>query len=92
MNEKRYCERCGEENLDTYVSTDIRPFHEYCSTDCLNGHIEDVRFDKDWADIKGDYKKQSITNLYEYAKQKFEKENYTFYKWNEQKKEYELDQ
>ena len=39
MSKKRYCERCSEENLDTYVSTDIRPFREYCSTDCLSGHI-----------------------------------------------------
>jgi len=54
MSKKRYCERCGEENLDTYVSTDIRPFYEYCSTDCLNGHIVDVKFDIDWADIKKD--------------------------------------
>jgi|TARA_R110000796_G_scaffold101664_1_gene210413 hypothetical protein len=91
MSEKRYCERCGEDDLDTFVSTNIRPFNEYCSTDCLSGHIQDVRFDKDWADIKEDYKKESITNVFEYAKQKLEKGDYAFFNWNEQKKEYERD-
>jgi len=89
MSKKRYCERCGEENLDTYVSTDIRPFHEYCSTNCLSNHIVDVRFNKDWVDIKEDYKKEGITNLFEYAKQKLEKGDYAFFNWNEQKKEYD---
>ena len=88
MSKKKYCERCSEENLDTYVSTDIRPFCEYCSTDCLSGHIEDVRFDKDWADIKEDYKKEGITNLFEYAKQQLKKRDYIFYKWNEQEQQY----
>ena len=91
MSEKRYCERCGEDDLDTFVSTNIRPFNEYCSTDCLSGHIQDVRFDKDWADIKEDYKKERITNVFEYAKQKLEKGDYAFFNWNEQKKEYERD-
>ena len=90
-DKKRYCERCGEENLDTYVSTDIRPFHEYCSTNCLSNHIVDVRFNKDWADIKEEYKKECITNLFEYAKKQLKKRDYIFYKSNEQKKEYEHD-
>ena len=46
-----------------------------------------MRFDKDWADIKEDYKKDGITNLFEYAKQQLKKRLY-FYKWNEQEQQY----
>jgi|13_taG_2_1085334.scaffolds.fasta_scaffold00491_23 hypothetical protein len=88
MSKKRMCERCGEENLDSFVSTNIRPFNEYCSTDCLSGHIQDVRFDKDWADIKQDYNKEGTANLFKYAERELAKGNYTFYKWNEQEQQY----
>ena len=94
MSKKRMCERCGEvqeENLDTYVSTDIRPFHDYCSTDCLISHANDIDNSMDWVDYKDDYKNEGITDLNEHVNQQLEKGNYTFYKWNEQEQQYRED-
>lgn len=91
MSKLTMCERCGEvqeENLDTYVSTDIRPFFNYCSTDCLMGHIDDIDNSVDWAAYKKDYKSEGITDLHEHVNQQLEKGNYVFYKWNEQEQQY----
>ena len=96
MSKKYYCDKCGEENLLSFIDCDLRPFNIYCGEGCIDTQWSDIEHGR-WDNHDGVGKGLEIY----YAKELKHKHSSFFWRkwflkhsdfmmWNKKKRKYEV--
>tara|TARA_E500000305_G_scaffold38026_1_gene29193 strand:+ start:64 stop:411 length:348 start_codon:yes stop_codon:yes gene_type:complete len=93
----KYCDRCGEMNLLSFIDCNLRPFDIYCSESCIDSHWDDIE-NKKWDEYDGydkglkDFYSKEIKegDINPKFWRKWFVENSKFFMWDEKKSKYKL--